>query len=124
MSAIGFAKWWRPFSPLYSAYMVFQPKDLAEDRATAMIPDESAPPHPETEAPRPLAMAANDNGGAAASPIDPRILIIARAIGRLIVLEQLGRMRPDNDNEPEEGCWLSVTIFLLKARYCPFREVL
>jgi hypothetical protein len=36
-------------------------------------------------------------------PIDPRILIIARAIGRLIALEQLGRLRAGNDNGPEEG---------------------
>ena len=69
-----------------------------------MIPDDRAPPHAETETPEPLLKAANDNGGAPASPIDPRILIIARAIGRLIALEQLGRMRADNDNGPEEGC--------------------
>jgi hypothetical protein len=103
MSAIGFAKWRLPFSPLGSAYMIFLPKDLAEDRATAMIPDDRAPPHAETETPEAPLKAANDNGGAAAGPIDPRILIIARAIGRLIALEQLGRMRADNDNGPEEG---------------------
>jgi hypothetical protein len=104
MSAIGFAKWWRPFSPLRPAYMIFVPTYLAEDRATAMIPDDRAPPDAETKTPEPLRNAANDNGGAAASPIDPRILIIARAIGRLIALEQLRRMRADNDHGPEAGC--------------------
>ena len=69
-----------------------------------MIPDDRAPPHAEPETPEPLVKAANDNASAPASPIDPRILIIARAIGRLIALEQLGRMRADNDNGPEEGC--------------------
>lgn len=69
-----------------------------------MIPDDRAPPQAETETPEPLPKAANDNAGAAASPIDPRILIIARAIGRLIALEQLGRMHADNDNGREEGC--------------------
>lgn len=69
-----------------------------------MIPDDRAPPHAETETPEPLLKAANDNAGVAASPIDPRILIIARAIARLIALEQLGRMQAENDNGPEEGC--------------------
>jgi hypothetical protein len=45
-----------------------------------MIPDESPPPRPETEAPSPCLRPVNDNGGPAAAPIDPRILIIARAI--------------------------------------------
>ena len=54
-----------------------------------MIPDESPPPRPETETPSPLLKPANDNGGAAAATIDPRILIIARAIGRQIAREQL-----------------------------------
>jgi hypothetical protein len=41
--------------------------------------------------------AANDNGGNAAEPIDPRILTIARAIGRLIAREQF---KAANDNSP------------------------
>jgi hypothetical protein len=104
ISAIGFAKRWRPFSPLHAAYMIFLPRNRVEDRVTAMIPDDRAPPHVETETSEALRKAANNNGGAAASPIDPRILIIARAIGRLIALEQLGRPRADNDNGPKEGC--------------------
>jgi hypothetical protein len=41
--------------------------------------------------------AANDNGGNAAEPIDPRILTIACAIGRLIAREQF---KAANDNGP------------------------
>jgi len=40
---------------------------------------------------------ANDNGGNAAQPVDPRILTIARAIGRLIAREQF---EAANDNRP------------------------
>jgi hypothetical protein len=69
-----------------------------------MIPEDSAPPHAATETSEPFLKAANDNGDVAASPIDLRILIIARAIGRLIALQQLGRMRADNDNGPDERC--------------------
>lgn len=84
--------------------MIFVPRCVPEDRSIAMIPDESAPPHPETEAPSPLLKAANDNGGAAATPIDRRILIIARAIGRQIAREQLDRIPADNGHRPEDGC--------------------
>jgi hypothetical protein len=41
--------------------------------------------------------AANDNGGNAIEPVDPRILTIARAIGRLIAREQF---KAANDNSP------------------------
>ena len=67
-----------------------------------MMPDESSPPRPETEALSPRLKAANDNGGAAAAPIDPRILIIARAIGRQIAREQLDQLHPANDNTPSD----------------------
>ena len=50
------------------------------DQEAVMIPDESPPPRPETEAPSPCLGPVNDNGGPAAAPIDPRILIIARVI--------------------------------------------
>jgi hypothetical protein len=40
---------------------------------------------------------ANDNGANVAEPIDPRILVIARAIGRLIAREQF---KAANDNSP------------------------
>jgi hypothetical protein len=41
--------------------------------------------------------AANDDGGNSAEPIDPRILVIARATGRLIAREQFKAV---NDNSP------------------------
>ena len=69
-----------------------------------MIPDDTPPHRPETEAPSPLLKPANDNGSAAAASIDPRILIIARAIGRQIAREQLDNLRGANDNGPEDEC--------------------
>ena len=65
-----------------------------------MISDESPPHRSQTEAPSPLLKAANDNGGAAVAPIDPRILIIARAIGRQIAREQLDELHAANDDTP------------------------
>jgi hypothetical protein len=55
---------------------------------------------PEREPPRPEPT--NDNNGASAAPIDPRILTIARTLGRQIAREQLKRLRAanDNDNDP------------------------
>ena len=45
----------------------------------------------------PLA-AANDNGANARPAIDPRILVIARAIGRQIARDQIEEMQAANDN--------------------------
>jgi hypothetical protein len=67
-----------------------------------MIPDESPPHRSETEAPSPVLQPANDNARAAAAPIDPRILIIARAIGRQIAREQLDTLPAANDNRPND----------------------
>jgi hypothetical protein len=67
-----------------------------------MIPDERPPHRSETEAPSPLLKPANDNGGAAAAPIDPRILIIARAIGRQIARQRLDTLPMANDNRPDD----------------------
>ena len=66
-----------------------------------MIPDESAPPDPEADARHPILRSAND-GGTAAAPIDARLLIIARAIGRQIAREQLDRLHAPNDNRSED----------------------
>jgi hypothetical protein len=82
--------------------MIFEPRYLAEDRAIAMIADESVPSHSETEAPRPLQKAANENAEGAATPIDPRIVVIARTIGRQIAREQLDRLQAANDNGQED----------------------
>jgi hypothetical protein len=43
--------------------------------------------------------ASNDNG-ATTEPIDPRILIVARALGRLLARQVLEKMRAANDNKP------------------------
>jgi hypothetical protein len=67
-----------------------------------MIPNESPPHRSETEAPSPVLKPANDNGGAAAAPIDPRILIIAGAIGRQIARDQLDTLPAANDNRPDD----------------------
>ena len=45
--------------------------------------------------------AANDNDKASAVPIDPRILTIARAIGRQIARERMRLQHADNDNEKD-----------------------
>jgi hypothetical protein len=75
---------------------------LSEGRTAAMIADESPPSRSDIEAQSPLLKPANDNGGAAATPIDPRILIIARAIGRQIAREQLDELPAANDNRRDD----------------------
>lgn len=44
----------------------------------------------------------NDNSSAPAPTLDPRILVIARAIGRQIAREQLKALSATNDNEHDE----------------------
>ena len=67
-----------------------------------MVPDKSPPPRPETEAASPLLKPANEYACAAAAPIDPRVLIIARAIGRQIARDQLDALPAANDNRPDD----------------------
>lgn len=57
---------------------------------------------PKGEPPSPRLRPVNDNKGEAADDIDPRILIIARAIGRQIAREQLNAPHAANDNESGE----------------------
>lgn len=71
------------------------------DQTAAMIPDEIPPHRAEAETPSAELKAANNDGGTGATKIDPRILVIARAVGRQIAREHL---REANDNEPEDGC--------------------
>lgn len=47
--------------------------------------------------------AANDNGGPPAATTDPRLLAIARAIGRQIAREAIAAMPAANDNQPGEA---------------------
>lgn len=47
--------------------------------------------------------AANDNGGPPATTIDPRVVVIARAIGRQIAREAIAALPAANDNRPGEA---------------------
>ncbi len=46
--------------------------------------------------------AANDNGTDVRTTVDPRILAIARAIGRQIAREQFHQLQAANDNTPRD----------------------
>ena len=62
-----------------------------------MIADET-PALPDDDPSESQIKAANDNGTETASALDPRILAIARAIGRQIAREQVRILRAANDN--------------------------
>jgi hypothetical protein len=64
-----------------------------------MIRDERPPAHHEGDASNPSLQPANDNATQAATPIDPRILTIARAIGRSIARQQHKALPLANDNK-------------------------
>ena len=46
--------------------------------------------------------AVNDNGDSQQTTIDPRLLTVARAIGKQMAREHLNSLKPANDNEPED----------------------
>jgi hypothetical protein len=70
-----------------------------------MIPDDVPAPGAKPETPSADLEAGNDDDrGMGATMIDPRILVIARAIGRQIAREQLGKRQAANDNRPEDEC--------------------
>lgn len=69
-------------------------------KAVAMIPDESPPPRAEGKMRNPLLKPANAKHDAMEGGIDPRILIIARAIGQQIAREQHDSLQAANDNKP------------------------
>jgi hypothetical protein len=68
-----------------------------------MIPDESPPPRADGEMQIPVLKPANANHDATPGGIDPRILIIARAIGQQIAREQLDSLQAANDNKPADA---------------------
>ena len=68
---------------------------------TAMIADET-PPRSNDKMPELRIEAANDNGPGTVSAIDPRLLVIARAIGRLIAREQSNQRMAANDNSEDD----------------------
>ncbi len=77
------------------------PACVRGNRIAAMIEDEKSTEDPESQLLPPRA-AANDNGhGAKDKSMDTRILLVARALGRLIAREQLDRLDAANDNTPQ-----------------------
>ena len=74
---------------------------VGQSTTPAMIPD-GRPPTPETEASNSLLEPANDNANATVGSIDPRILIIARAIGRQIAQKQLDALQLANDKKDDD----------------------
>jgi hypothetical protein len=66
----------------------------------AMIADET-PPFPDDEPPKRRLEAANNNDGDRIVAIDPRVLDIARAVGRQLAREELDSMNAANDNHRE-----------------------
>ncbi len=47
--------------------------------------------------------AVNDNGTGAPAALDPRLLTVARAIGKQMAREQLHLAEPANDNDSEDA---------------------
>ena len=69
---------------------------------SSMIPDDVPTPGAKPETPSAELKAGNDNGGMDATTIDPRILVIARTVGRRLAREQLGKRQAANDNTSED----------------------
>jgi hypothetical protein len=66
-----------------------------------MIEDEKSTEDPEVLH-GPSLTAANDNGHEASASVDPRIILIARALGRHIAREHRKRLEVANDNTPQD----------------------
>ena len=66
-----------------------------------MIEDEINPHSSEAVPASRPSRPANDNGPDLKPVIDPRILSVARAIGRQIAREQLDQLEAANDNTPD-----------------------
>jgi len=65
-----------------------------------MIADEIPP---RTEPEPALIKAANDNDGVQTIAIDPRFLVVARALGRHIAREQVAALETANDKKPGDA---------------------
>jgi hypothetical protein len=68
------------------------------EQAAAMIPDDIPARGGKPETANAELKVGNDDGGVGAISIDPRILVIARAVGRQLAREQLGKGQAANDN--------------------------
>jgi len=91
-------------SPLQNAGLMPDAVVVSYQRQVAapMIADET-PSRPDAELERSLPTAANDNVDMPTAAVDPRILVIARAIGRQIARELIETLRAANDNEAEDA---------------------
>lgn len=67
-----------------------------------MIPDDIPARGAKPETANAELKVGNDDGGVGAISIDPRILVIARAVGRQLAREQLGKRQAANDNTSED----------------------
>ena len=72
------------------------------EQATAMIPDDVPARGAKPDTASAELKVGNDNGGMGAITIDPRILVIARAVGRQIAREQLSKRQAANDNTSKD----------------------
>lgn len=72
------------------------------DQTAAMIPDDVPAPEAKPETASAELRVGNDDGGTGAISIDPRLLVIARAVGRQLAREKLGKQQAANDNTSED----------------------
>jgi hypothetical protein len=72
------------------------------EQAAAMIPDDVPARGAKPETASAELKVGNDDGGMAAITIDPRILVIARAVGRQLAREKLGKQQAANDNTSKD----------------------
>jgi hypothetical protein len=72
------------------------------EQAAAMIPDDVPARGAKPETAGAELKVGNDDGGTGAISIDPRILVIARAVGRQLAREKLGKQQAANDNTSED----------------------
>jgi hypothetical protein len=68
---------------------------------SSMIPDDIPARGAKPETASAELKVANDDGGVGAISIDPRILVIARAVGRQLAREKLDKQQAVNDNTSE-----------------------
>lgn len=67
-----------------------------------MIPDDIPARAAKPETANAELKVGTDDGSVGAISIDPRILVVARAVGRQLAREQLGKRQAANDNTSED----------------------
>jgi hypothetical protein len=68
-----------------------------------MTPDELPPRRAKADTPSAELKAANDGGRMGTTTIDPRIVVVARALGRQMAREHLRDWQATNDNVREDA---------------------